>query len=665
MKFLTTVFATLFFAISAQAGPSYVKEIKGTNLASLDNAFEVLKRISVLSESNGVFYVTGQEEAIVYVDGRRLNSHSDLLMIPAKDVDRVEVITEPRVEYGNKRNIVLVTTLKPSGNEFNLENTAKLTAGPLAGGSNDFEVSGRKNKILYEGGLVVDYSATEERNKRFEDLYAASPTNGAQWLNNRTMKDFNDVNRDLDVKAKVGMGYFITTEHQIHLRYEYSHLRSRNKWEDLHFNVFRRNNGAIDLLNPTESYNASSSSDSDKDRHYVSLGYEGKAGQWKLAANIDLYGVIRNNTSLEYEFTGGIGKCTYNKKETHKYVENFIRMEASHFLWKGDIKLGLAMDDYLQSTFSDDRTVDNDLIRAKTYIFDPMAFASLNQTFGLVNVDAGLMYQVDINAYKPFGDDQTAEVIREKTGSTDIKYNRHFVQPHITVSAKTGETLLSAGMYSSTSLPDFTDVSIKVDKIEGTDATKALPQMEEQLSAFVKGSWDWVDFKGWTTRYILPIFQNVDGEFDFNGPDYWSMDYRLTLSPKVAFWETSLTATLHKQWLNMATVAPIDDLCAPMGIFQWNNRFETPWGMKFDMNVFLRTEGADRNAYYRKPSWKIDASIQQNFLGDHLTVSISVDNLAFRCCDNIAIYKDAHAPELYSNERYIGRMFLLSLRYTM
>lgn len=665
MKRLLVILAALACFVPVFSGDTYVKEIRGTGLAGLDNAFEVLKRISILSETEGTFFVVGQEAAVIYVDGRRISNHSELYLIPARVVDAVEILTESNAKYGNRGNVVLISTIRPEENEFNLEDVAGMTVGPLFGGSNDFIVSGRKNKFLFEGNISVDNDVSKDKEKRFGDVYSDLPINGSRCLDVRTVKEFLDVNRDLSLSANGKFGYYITPEHQVSLRYRYDYIRSRGSWDDLHFDVFRRNNGILDLDNPIESYNGESTSSADLHGHTVNLGYEGKVKDWKFTANIDLYGVFRHSRDLDYESWSDIRTCTCDSKDVYEYSEDYIRVVASHPLWMGYISFGVAMDDYLQQTSSNDLTVDDNLVHASTYILAPMAFAFLDQSFGTVDINAGLVYQCAFYGYLPYDDDQTAHIIQEKTGRRDIHWHRNSFQPHFAVSAKAGNVKLSAGINSSVVLPDFTDVSIKADRIVGKDAYKALPQAEEQFSGFVKATWKWIDFKGWCTRYHLPIFNDVGNSYDINGPDYWAMDYRLTFSPSVGFWTPSFTATLHKQRLGMEVVDPVDNLNAPLGIFQWNNGFQFPWGMRLDVNAFVRTAGADRNTCFRKPSWRVDAALSQSFFRNHFNVTFGVNNLFDRYGETVAFYKDASVSELDLKNRSMSRMFILSLRYSL
>ena len=665
MKKLSTLAALLFCSFSLLAGGTDVTTIEGTSLAELNDAFEVLRRFSVLTDDGHSFSIVGQGEAVIYLDGRRLIQHSDLFMTPAKSIDKVEIITEARAEYGGNSNIILITTIKPKEDEFKLEDNLDISASPLFGAGNDLELSGKKGKFLYEGGLSVNYLGTKDIEKRTGDLYAVSSSGTSKWLDCRTVKDFNDISKEFSVNVKGKLGYYIAPEHLLTLRYEYDFLRSNGSWDALRFNVFRRKDGRMDPDRPSESYDAESVSKSDSHIHSLNFSYEGKAGEWALSANLDLYGGLKKGHDLDHESPGGIRKCTFDNRTEYRYGENYLRAEASRPLWKGTLELGIGMDNYLQESLIDDIFADNDHIHALNYYFTPMAYASLSQTFGPVKVDAGLLYQYAFFGYKPFDDDQTIKRIIEITGKRELLWNRQSLQPELSISVKAGEADISTGIYTNTTIPDFTAATIHIDDLDSKDIAKAFPQAEERFSAFLKASWKWIDFKTSGTEHHLPIFNDIDGVYDFNGPDFWSMDSRLTLSPSVAFWKSSLTATLHKQWLDMNVVDRVDDLSAPLGRFQWNNGFELPWGMRLDLNALFRTMGAEGNTYFRKPTWNVNLTLQQQLLKNHLTVSLGINNLTGSFCDSIAFYSKASSMELDFNDRFIHRLFRVTVRYTL
>ena len=226
-------------------------------------------------------------------------------MIPASSVEKVEVISEPRPEYGNNNGVILLSLLKAETDEFHLTDVAELTVSPYVGGSNDAEISGRKNNLFYEGGLSVVYSGTKDMENRTCNTYAEKQDKSGIWLDQRKVRDFEDISKDLSLAANGLLGYHITPEHLISARYEYNYLKSNGNWGNLNNTLFIRNGSGIDLVNPSSQFTATSKSNSLKQIHKVSLSYQGEADEWKFSANIDLFAGVRTGRDTDTESPSG------------------------------------------------------------------------------------------------------------------------------------------------------------------------------------------------------------------------------------------------------------------------------------------------------------------------------------------------------------------------
>lgn len=665
MKRFVLIVLSISLCISqAYAGDVVTKPVKGTSLSRLSDAFEVLRRFSSVSFANGDFYIAGKGQAVIFVDGRRLERHLDLAMIPASSVEKVEIISEPRPEYGNNNGVILITLLKALTDEFHLSDVAELTASPYVGGSNDAEISGRKNSLFYEGGLSVAYSGTKDLENRTLDTYAEKQDGSGIWLGQRKVEDFEDINKDLSCAAKGLLGFYITPEHQLSARYEYDYLKSNGNWGNLYDKIFIRKGSEIDLVNPSSQFSSTSKSNSVQQTHKVSLSYQGEADEWKFSANIDLFAGTRAGRDTDTESPSGRQECTYDEESRYSAEEGYSRFNASHTLWKGNILFGFSFDNYIQDTRRKDYSTKENPIHNNSYNIIPGAYVSLEQNFGFLELDAGIHYQYFYSRYSPYEDDRTLERIRELMGSDFISFRDQLLHPHLTISAPVGKGKISAGIQTTTQFAQFSAHSVNLDYLKKGDASEAFALPGRKDEVFLKGEWEWLQIKGWGTNNFRPIFTDIDGGGDFNGPSYWSMDWRLSLSPSIGIWETDLTATIHKQWLNMEVADPQDNLTAPLATVNWINSFSLPWGMRLDLSTLLRTRGAEDNVYYRNAFCKADLSVQQPFLNDRLVVSVGIDNL-IRTHRKASYYTRMADMELDWNSRFENRMFRLSVKFTL
>lgn len=576
-----------------------------------------------------------------------------------------DFISEPVPEYGNNECVILVTLVESDKDEFNLTDVVQMTASPYIGGSNDLEISGRKNKFVYKGGLAAAWLGTKDKENRAENTYVEKPDKSGIWLDERRILDFKDINKSLSFDANATFGWIITPEHHIDIRYEYDYLKSNGEDGDRNDCIYKRKGQTIDLVNPSDEFQAESVSNSQRHRHSLSLSYQGQANDWKITANIDLFAGKKTGTSKDHEYPGGIKKCTADNSSRYEVGEGYSRFNASHPLWKGEILFGVSLDNYLQSTWSDDYMDKSKFIHNDLYNIIPGAYVSLKQDFGFLNVDFGVHYQQYFGKYKPCEDDMTRDRIIELIGKPYISFSDWLIHPHLTLSTSIGEVKLAAGGLSTTEFPQFSSLKIRINDLKKSDASEAFAFPGRKDEIFLKGEWNWIQLKGWSTNYYKPIFLNIDSGGDFSGPDYWAMDWKLALSPSVGIWSSDFTLTFHKQWLQMDVVDPADNLQSPFFTANWINTFSLPWGMRVDLATFLHTKGADKNIYYYRNFFcKASLSIQQSFLKNHLTVSLEMKNL-LRSNEVAACYTRMSEKEFDFNDRIEHRMFALTVKFKL
>lgn len=638
------------------------KIIEGTALSGLNNAYEVLQRFSSLTDNGTFFFIAGQDKDVVsiYVDERRLNRHTDLLMIPASSVHSVEILTEARPEYGNSESVILITLVKSRKDSFNLTDVAEVMSAPMVSGFNDLDISGRKDKFYYEGGLALFYSGTRDDEIRTENGYASIPGSSRFFRECSTVKDFAETVKDYAMNLKADFGYEFNSCHQLSAGYEYDYDREMTDWGKISCTETISSGSNIQKsIFPAESAGLKH-----RQRHAFHLGYNGRAGDWKIVSNLDFYRALQKENNKDYE-TRKQRESVLDERREFKGNESYFRLNASRRLWKGNVRLGIMMDDRIQDSFVEDLAVKEGRIHAKVYSALPGVFVSLAQNFGSFGLGVSLQYQMHVYRYTPYDDDNTRRRIIEISGDGKIKRTEHFFQPKLSLSVPVGEARISAGIQSLIELPPANSLFIRKEQLAAGDLLKALPHTERKDELFLKGVWKWLEIRGWTTYADSPLFQNINYENDFNGPSYWAMDWRLTLSPSVAFWESGFTVDIHKQWLEMDVVDPADNLKALSGTFNWNNSFSMPWGMNADVMTMVRTRGAEGNIFYREPSWKVDFAVRQKFLKGHLTLALTAENLFRKQCDSIAFYTRKQEMEFDFNERFIHRTFSLSLKYTL
>lgn len=91
-----------------------INDVQKTFLAETSDIFGMLKRTpGVIVSADQSISVIGSGTPIIYIDGRRIYSTTELLGIPTSNIRSIEVIRQPGVEYPSGTNAVIkLTTIK-------------------------------------------------------------------------------------------------------------------------------------------------------------------------------------------------------------------------------------------------------------------------------------------------------------------------------------------------------------------------------------------------------------------------------------------------------------------------------------------------------------------------------------------------------------------------
>ena len=80
-------------------GDAQVTTIRNSILADEGAADDVLGKIPGINKSQGKLEVFGKGEPLIYINGRQVRDFSELEQLSSKDIDRIELITNPGARY--------------------------------------------------------------------------------------------------------------------------------------------------------------------------------------------------------------------------------------------------------------------------------------------------------------------------------------------------------------------------------------------------------------------------------------------------------------------------------------------------------------------------------------------------------------------------------------
>lgn len=97
-------------------GNSLVTSVSNSLLSTLGSAGEVLAHVPFVQAKDDGYTVFGKGTPLIYLNGRQVRDLTELDRLDAKDIQSVEVITNPGAEYDvTVKSVIKIKTVKPKG----------------------------------------------------------------------------------------------------------------------------------------------------------------------------------------------------------------------------------------------------------------------------------------------------------------------------------------------------------------------------------------------------------------------------------------------------------------------------------------------------------------------------------------------------------------------
>lgn len=80
-------------------GGTISANVKNTYLTNITSTRSLISELPLISEQNGVLMVFGKGTPIILINGRQIRNRSELDQLSPKDIDKIELVTNPGAEY--------------------------------------------------------------------------------------------------------------------------------------------------------------------------------------------------------------------------------------------------------------------------------------------------------------------------------------------------------------------------------------------------------------------------------------------------------------------------------------------------------------------------------------------------------------------------------------
>ena len=91
-------------------------KVQNTTLSLLGNAMDVIAQQPGVRIDDGNIEVFGKGTPEIFLNGRKLNNYTELSQLSSKEIDNIEVISNPGAKYGAEvRSVIRIKTIRKQG----------------------------------------------------------------------------------------------------------------------------------------------------------------------------------------------------------------------------------------------------------------------------------------------------------------------------------------------------------------------------------------------------------------------------------------------------------------------------------------------------------------------------------------------------------------------
>lgn len=599
---------------ASETGNQTIK-VEGTEMAQLPYVLDVLRQMPTVSVTdNNTVNVIGRGIPAIYIGNRRVTDLTELSHFAASYVSSITVMTQPGAEYGKDvQAVIVIEPIKEYENGLKGEGTLRFNlTNKIA--SNAEVTLGWKHDALHIGTFLA-YN---------EEYLKFRKTSFNYYYEDQTLVDKVEKSETPDKYRQRWTGtlfgsYDFNDKNKLFLQYTLSNLRINR--------TFTPENSKTDR-NP-------------ETRHDIGLEYSGTLGAWQLSVG---------NNSYFYNIEENGYKPKSFSYYLRKQTDSRTYAQAKTKLGKGKLSLGAEYEyDFMELTKYEDAydVEDRDEIYFKTHAKHPdhtaAFYASASQTFGRWTFEGGLRYEHRSTTYQPCSDDglmtainsyftdlnpeypTTNPIIAVLHDSRELHKKRDFLFPSLKITTKQGKSQFTL---------QHTQSSIKPNLGLTRLATKDLKYLEQRIlktervaSTSLDWKYSWLKLTATYTHFTEPVCSTMDGSISYTAPDYDAFDFNTTLSPRIGIWSPILNVNVHKQWFDMELANGKDKLYDILCRVSLDNTLSLPSNWLVLVNANWHSKGGERNWYFFKPDFCLNASVQKEFPRQRLTLILSAQNI--------------------------------------
>ena len=644
--------------------------VKGSVLENAGTAKDVLSKTPGMIKGQNGLEVIGKGAPLVYINGRKVTDSSELDRLQSNEIQSVEVITNPGVQYdASVGSVVRIRTIRRQGDGFGFNLFAQDDQSLRWGKGND--PFGSLNVNYRTGGVDIFAGINYARNTSRQQSDLEKKTFGKDFL----LENKGDLLNEYigqSLYGTAGVNWQITDNHFLGGKIDWGKTLQNDVFTEVNDNVWL--DGAL-----TDKI-STASNDKMGDGGIYNIGanlyYNGViGGKLGVDVNLDYYGTDNASTSESKEtsdYSAGRTIRSGSQSDGRMYAAKAV---LSYPVWKGQLQAGT---EEVFSRRSDNYSISGiDIPASQASVVEDSYAGFVNYGFFLPiagQFSAGVRYEYVHYAYQD-AITPANNITRNYSNwfpmlswATVIDPNNAKVQVMLNYSAKTlrpNYAYLSGAVrynsryiwqsgnaqlqpefrhnFSLTALWKFMSLVVNYSRVEDAIMTWSSPVGDEGV--------------------VLVQPRNIE-------TPQRKMAVYMTFTPTIGPWTMNYTVGILPQWLTInapdsrepdgVRVTSFSD--KPIGIAQLFNTFTIGGGWQLELGGTVWTPGYNQNMYMRNWYFDLSTAVQKTLLKDGSLV-LRLEGADLLGTAHFDAYSDFGSHTIMQTNRMDTQRVKFSLRY--
>ena len=574
-------------------------------LPTTDMLLNFLPGVST-SYTGGGFEVFGKGNPIFYINNRRVRNLDEVYQLSPKDIERIEMETQPGAAFDNTVGAVIYIILKKKPGD-GLSGAAENTFYFFKKGIMDetwLSLNYRKGKTDWFTSISNDNHFNQEDYNVAQDLQVFTQNN--QW---RVLNDETHQNQHKNIKTKIGFAHEFSEEHSLGMSIRGSII----PFSGHNFSTQETTTYKNQLLT-AQGRNEYDQFEQDK-KLSVNAYYEGKLTDvLKMQTDVDYIGLRSDNTSDIVEHN--LLNTTSRNVHTHSdVISDWWGLKTTFFqqLGKGTLGYGVEVSNLHRTENYQDNVLS--AFNAKNNETRSDAFLSFSYPIKKVNLKLGTRYEyADFDYYE-----------NEQKSEAKSKTYRDWL-PNVSVAFPWEKTQITFSYARKIKRPAFHDLSDYNSYVSSFLYNRGNPYITPQLT----DEWNTLATYGPVSASVTysHIHKGIYADYQLssinsdavekilrNYDDFSLLKCALNAQKQIGKWMPKLTLTYEKPFADKV-------FYKSEGLFsvEWMNQITPSENWLFLVMLLYKSKGSMQEAYIYKPGSGVFVGVGRAFFHQSLSV---------------------------------------------